>query len=63
MRLATQGPWRQGRPPYESPNEIFGTDRVDGSKQLVAKVYGYSHDEIHANVCIILDFCNRKFDA
>lgn len=31
-------------------NEIFGVDRVDGSRQLVARVYGYSAEEVRANM-------------
>ncbi len=43
----TAGPWRMPESPYE--NGVYGVDSVDGSKQLVAEVYGYSHDQKMAN--------------
>lgn len=45
--MPTKGPWREAVGPYE--NGVYGVDRVDGSKQLVAEVYGYSHEEKNAN--------------
>lgn len=45
----TQEPWTMGKPPYHG-NEIHGVDRADGSRQLVARVYGYSAEEVRANM-------------
>ena len=58
----TKGPWRIGIPPHENPNQIWGVDWVDGSKQLVAEVYGHSEEEIAANVTSILAWCNWKHE-
>lgn len=46
-REHTAGPWRMPETAYE--NGIYGIDSVDGSKQLVAEVYGYSHKQKMAN--------------
>jgi len=58
--ISTKGPWRKGVAPYESENQIFGTDRDDGSKQLVAEVFGHSNEQIAANVSAILAWCNWR---
>lgn len=51
----TKGPWRQGIPPRESLNQIWGIDTEDGSRKLVAEVFGYTEEEIQANVAAILE--------
>ena len=48
----TKGPWRRGKPPYHG-NEVFGIDACDGGPQLVAQVYGYSDEEMKANLRLI----------
>lgn len=54
MSRHTERPWRVGVSPYESGG-IYGIDREDGSKQLIAQVFGYSHEEKVENMKIIVD--------
>jgi hypothetical protein len=54
MSRHTDTPWRVGVGPYEAGG-IYGIDRVDGSKQLIAQVYGYSHAEMLENMKVIVD--------
>ncbi len=44
----TAEPWSIGKAPYKD-HMIVGVDRVDGSEQVVAEVYGYSREERDAN--------------
>ena len=63
MTPSTKGAWRQGVPPRESLNEIWGIDREDGSRQLVAKVFGHSEEQIDSNVRAILAWCNWQYEV
>lgn len=63
MTPSTKGPWRQGIPPNENVNQIFGVGKVDGSRKLVAEVYGFTPDEVEANVKSILAWCNWMYEA
>jgi len=60
---STQGPWRQGKPPHESINQIYGIDREDRSKQLVAEVFGHTPEEIQSNILAMLAWWNWKHEA
>lgn len=42
-------------------NKIFGIDPVDGSQKLVCEVFGYSNDEVEANIKFILNAARDKF--
>lgn len=54
MSRHTDTPWRVGVGPYES-GQIYGIDREDGSKQLIAQVFGYSREEMVENMKLIVD--------
>jgi len=58
--IGTKGPWRQGVPPYEVENQIFGVDEQDGSKQLVAEVFGHTIEQVRQNVAAILAASNNR---
>ena len=60
--MRTDGPWRNGVPPHENANQIWGVDRADGSRQLVAEVFGHTEEEIAANVAGILAWCNWRHE-
>lgn len=52
--------WKRGRI-NQGRNKIFGIDPVDGSEKLVCEVFGYSNEEVDANIEFILNSANDKF--
>ena len=52
--------WKRGNI-NQGRNKIFGIDPIDGSDKLVCEVFGYSSEEVDANIEFILNSVNDKF--
>lgn len=60
LKRVTKGPWTQGDV-NQGRNKIFGVDPVDGSTKMVCEVFGYTHDEVQANIDFILNSARDSF--